>query len=116
VLGTSPQRIAIVGAGLIGSELANDLALAGHQLTLLDVQTRPLASCLSEAQSQQLLAAWRDLPLRFVGGVQVSGVTSLAASGQGDKQLSTQCGQTFTPYQPARVPLRVKTTSLPFTL
>lgn len=96
VLGTSPQRIAIVGAGLIGSELANDLALAGHQVTLLDEQTRPLASCLSEVQSQQLLAAWRDLPLRFVGGMQISGVTSLAASSQGDKQLSTSCGQTFT--------------------
>lgn len=95
VLGTSPQRIAIVGAGLIGSELANDLALAGHQVTLLDVQTRPLATCLSEAQSQQLLTAWRDLPLRFVGGVQVSGVKLLAASGQGDKQLGTACGQTF---------------------
>ncbi|MDP2441039.1 MAG: FAD-dependent oxidoreductase [Polaromonas sp.] len=96
VLGTSPQRIAIVGAGLIGSELANDLALAGHQVTLLDVQTRPLATCLSEAQSQQLLAAWRDLPLRFVGGVQVSGVKSLATSGEGEKQLGTPCGQTFT--------------------
>ncbi|WP_341917676.1 FAD-dependent oxidoreductase [Polaromonas sp. YR568] len=96
LLGTSPKRIAIVGAGLIGSELANDLALAGHQVTLLDVQTRPLASCLSEVQSQQLLAAWRELPLQFVGGVQVSGVKSLAASGQGDKQLGTACGQTFT--------------------
>ncbi|MDI1338413.1 FAD-dependent oxidoreductase [Polaromonas sp.] len=195
VLGSSAQRIAIVGAGLIGSELANDLALAGHQVTLLDVQTRPLASCLSEAQSQQLLAAWRDLPLRFVAGVQISGVKSLATSGQGEKQLGTACGQTFTvdhiivaaglqtpsrlarsaglawnrgidvqpdslatsvegihalgdcisvkgevsrfiepigrqaqtlaagilglaavPYHPARVPLRVKTTSLPFTL
>jgi rubredoxin-NAD+ reductase len=95
-LGHEVQRIAIVGAGLIGSELANDLALAGHQVTLLDVQTRPLANCLSQAQSQQLLAAWRDLPLRCVGGVQISGVTSLATSGQGDKQLSTSCGQTFT--------------------
>ncbi|MDI1271996.1 FAD-dependent oxidoreductase [Polaromonas sp.] len=96
VLGASAQRIAIVGAGLIGSELANDLALAGHQVTLLDVQTRPLASCLSEAQSQQLLAAWRDLPLRFVGGVQISGMKSPAASGHGVKQLDTACGQTFT--------------------
>ena len=95
-LGTSPQRIAIVGAGLIGSELANDLALAGHQVTLLDVQDRPLASCLSPAQSQELLAAWRELPLHFVGGVQVSEVKSLAVSGQGEKQLSTPCGQNFT--------------------
>ena len=95
-LGTSAQRIAIVGAGLIGSELANDLALAGHQVTLLDVQDRPLATCLSPAQSQELLAAWRELPLHFVGGVQVSEVKSLAASSHGEKQLSTPCGQNFT--------------------
>ncbi|WP_395056835.1 FAD-dependent oxidoreductase [Polaromonas sp.] len=94
-LGDTTQHIAIVGAGLIGSELANDLALAGHQVTLLDLQARPLAACLSEAQSQQLLNAWRDLPLRFVGGVQIDKVTRLAEAGQPAKQLSTQCGQQF---------------------
>jgi rubredoxin-NAD+ reductase len=35
--------VLIVGAGLIGSELANDLALGGHRITLLDVQAEPLA-------------------------------------------------------------------------
>jgi rubredoxin-NAD+ reductase len=94
-LGDQAQDIAIVGAGLIGSELANDLALAGHRVTLLDVQARPLAACLSETQSQQLLQAWQALPLRFVGGVKVSEVTPLAGEGQGAKQIHTECGQRF---------------------
>ena len=87
----APQRVAVVGAGLIGCELANDLALAGHAVTLMDVAARPLAAALSEAQSQQLLGAWAALPLQFVGGVRVHDVTA-AATG---KQITTACGQHF---------------------
>lgn len=99
LLGTAPQRIAIAGAGLIGCELANDLALAGHHVTLLDLQARPLAAWLSEAQSQELLAAWSALPLRFVGQVQVSQVIPVAGDTIGVaavKQVFTECGQVFT--------------------
>ncbi len=88
-LGSPPQRVAVVGAGLIGCELANDLALAGHRVTLIDVAARPLAAALSAAQSQQLLDAWAGLPISFVGGVQVDGVS---ASDTG-KQISTTCGR-----------------------
>ena len=97
-LGGSPQRIAVVGAGLIGSELANDLALAGHSVTLLDLATRPLASCLLEAQSALLLQAWATLPIRFVGGVQVSEVQQTVDSAESPvaRQITTQCGQVFT--------------------
>lgn len=66
-LGGSPQSVAVVGAGLIGSELANDLALAGHHVTLLDVASRPLAACLDAAQSAQLVDAWKTLPISFIG-------------------------------------------------
>ena len=92
-LGDQPRRIAIVGAGLIGCELANDLAIAGHYVTLLDVAARPLASMLQEAQSQQLLSAWRSLPLKFVGGVQIKSTNAQHPSGE--KVITTECGQSL---------------------
>ena len=96
-LGSTPKRIAVVGAGLIGSELANDLALAGHSVTLLDVATRPLAGCLQVGQSQQLLDAWKALPLTFVGGVQVASVHEQVISDSvALKQVTTECGRVFT--------------------
>jgi len=73
-LAGGPQRVAIVGAGLVGCELANDLALAGHTVTLLDLQDRPLAAVLPGLASQRLLQAWQGLPIHFRGGVQVRGV------------------------------------------
>jgi rubredoxin-NAD+ reductase len=91
VLGEASKRIAVAGAGLIGSELANDLALAGHEVVLLDIATRPLAASLTEDQSAQLLAAWSSLPLKFVGGMQVADI-STASDG---KVLKTLCGQAF---------------------
>ena len=71
----APQRVLIAGAGLVGCELANDLALAGHPVTLLDMNALPLATLLREAASRELMAAWQGLPLQFVGGVHISGVT-----------------------------------------
>lgn len=90
-LGDSPQDVAIVGAGLIGSELANDLALGGHRVTLLDVQAAPLARWPAEQAGAPLLEAWKDLPIRFVGGVQVTQLERVA----GRYRLSTGCGQRF---------------------
>lgn len=74
-LATGAQDVAIVGAGLVGCELANDLALAGHRITLVDLQARPLAAQVPAAASARLLQAWQDLPIDFLGGVQVSGVS-----------------------------------------
>ena len=78
--GGERQRIAIVGAGLVGSELANDLALGGHQVLLTDVSARPLASVLTPAESQELLDAWSALNISFVGQMSVK-VASKTASG-----------------------------------
>jgi rubredoxin-NAD+ reductase len=79
-LAAPAQHIAIVGAGLVGCELANDLALAGHRITLLDQQTRPLAAQLPAIASARLLQAWAALPITFIGGVQVVGVSRDAAA------------------------------------
>jgi rubredoxin-NAD+ reductase len=86
-----PQRVLIAGAGLVGCELANDLALAGYPVTLLDLCERPLSSLLTEAQSNELLAAWRDLPLTFVGGVDITGVRASGSS----RTVSAQDGRQF---------------------
>ena len=96
-LGGSHKSVAVVGAGLIGCELANDLALAGHSVTLLDVAARPLAAALQEDQSAQLLQAWRSLPLTFMGGVHISLVGAADAHDPaGKKQIKTVSGQTLT--------------------
>lgn len=90
-LGDTPKDVLIVGAGLVGSELANDLALGGHRITLLDVQTEPLARWHDAQAGAQVLQAWQDLPIRFVGGVTVAQVEQV----QGRYRVTTACGQRF---------------------
>lgn len=88
-LGDQSRDVLIVGAGLIGSELANDLALGGHRIRLLDVQRQPLARWPDAGAP--LLQAWKDLPIRFVGGVSVTGIERL-----GDRyRVTTRDGQRF---------------------
>lgn len=66
-----PQQVVLIGAGLVGCEIANDIALSGHSVVLLDVATRPLANFLSESESAELVAAWSKLPISFLGGTKV---------------------------------------------
>ena len=98
VLASGQQRIAIVGAGLIGCELANDLALAGHRITLLDPLPTPLARWPAPQAGTPLLAAWKDLPgqpIAFVGGVSIAGVENTEHGGQTCHVVRTACGQGF---------------------
>lgn len=89
-LGDAPKDVLIIGAGLIGSELANDLALGGHRITLLDVQAAPLARWPEEQAGGPLLAAWQGLPIRFLGCATVNAVVRDA---QGRYCVDTACGQ-----------------------
>jgi len=91
VLGEAPRDVLIVGAGLVGSELANDLALGGHHVTLLDVQDQPLARWAAEGAGHKLLGAWGTLPIRFIGQVKVASVEKLSAG----YRVTTECGQVF---------------------
>ncbi|MES2072599.1 MAG: FAD-dependent oxidoreductase [Pseudomonadota bacterium] len=52
-----PARVAILGAGLIGCEFADDLAGAGHQVTLIDPNPMPLAALAPAALSLGLHTA-----------------------------------------------------------
>ena len=88
-LGAQPQHVAIVGAGLIGSELANDLALGGHRVTLIDTQARPLARWPADQAGEPLLAAWSGLPIHFMGAVQLQDLQRQGAQ----YQLRTSDGQ-----------------------
>lgn len=53
--------IVIIGAGLIGCEFANDLALAGHRVHVVDPSARPLAAMLPELAGLQLQQALGEL-------------------------------------------------------
>lgn len=50
-------RVTILGAGLIGCEFADDLAGAGHSVTLIDPSALPLAALAAPALSAGLQAA-----------------------------------------------------------
>ena len=58
-------RITILGAGLIGCEFAEDLSAAGHHVTLVDPNQRPLSALAAPALSQGLTAAWRMRAIRL---------------------------------------------------
>lgn len=86
---TGPREVLIIGAGLVGSELANDLALGGHRITLMDLQTRPLARWPAVQAGVPLLEAWRDLPIEFVGGEEVTAIEKK----QGRLRITTGSGR-----------------------
>ncbi|HEV7817186.1 MAG TPA: FAD-dependent oxidoreductase [Janthinobacterium sp.] len=73
-LSGAKKHIAIIGAGMVGCELAEDFAHAGHRVTLLDMQAQPMAALLPALAASRLRANLEQLGVRFVGPVQVSGV------------------------------------------
>ena len=85
-----PRRVAIVGAGMVGCELADDFALAGHRVTLLDRHAEPLAALLPPLAGRRLRASLEQRGVRYVGAVQVSGVT---VDGHGVKRIATADGR-----------------------
>lgn len=68
------QRVAILGAGLIGCEFANDLLAAGYGVAIIDPGSRPLSSLLPAEAGKQLERELGKLGARWHFGVKAEKV------------------------------------------
>lgn len=69
---SNKARVIIMGAGLIGCEFSDDLASAGHEVTLIDPNALPLAALAPTAISQGLYAALSEKGVRLKLGTTAS--------------------------------------------
>ena len=77
-LATGSQHVAIVGAGMVGTEIAEDLLKAGHQVTLIDLNDAPLSQMLPPKATSRIAQAVNSQGIQFLGGYQVSGITRIS--------------------------------------
>ncbi|WP_138512982.1 FAD-dependent oxidoreductase [Rhodoferax bucti] len=70
------KTVVVMGAGLIGCEFANDLALAGVQVHVADPAARPLAALLPAEAGEQLQAALSGLGVQWHFGTSVGSVNA----------------------------------------
>ncbi len=75
----SAKQIAIIGAGLIGCEFANDLAGAGYGVTVIDPTAYPLSSLMPREAGKQLLEPLAKLGITWRFGTAVQAVNRTAA-------------------------------------
>lgn len=68
------SRVCIVGAGLVGCEFANDLAAAGHGVTVVNSTALPLTNVLPEALGRQVMSRLANLGVDWRCGRDVIGV------------------------------------------
>lgn len=67
-------HVLLIGAGLIGSEYANDLLASGHRVTLVDPLAWPLGTLLPQALGEDLKAALAEAGAGFHLGRSVRAV------------------------------------------
>lgn len=73
------RRVAIIGAGLIGCEFANDLVGAGFNVVVIDPMARPLASLLPPAAGDAVRLALAEAGIEWRLGTGVESVNATAA-------------------------------------
>ncbi|MGO2363669.1 MAG: FAD-dependent oxidoreductase [Psychrobacter sp.] len=88
-LATGSQHVAIVGAGMVGTEIAEDLLKAGHKVTLIDLNDAPLSQMLPPKATARIAQAVKSQGINFLGGYQVSAITRISdgTSEDSDGQL-----------------------------
>jgi rubredoxin-NAD+ reductase len=87
-----PRRVAIIGAGMVGCEMAEDFSRAGHAVTLIDLSREPLAGLLPPRASERLHASFEAQGILFAGQTQVHEVTGTA---NGIKRIVAVDGRSF---------------------
>jgi rubredoxin-NAD+ reductase len=69
------RHVAILGAGLIGCEFANDLAAAGYRVTVIAPSAQPLANLLPEAAGQAVSQGLAEVGVYWVFGHRAQAVS-----------------------------------------
>ena len=68
------KRVVILGAGLIGCEFANDLQNTEHQVTVIDLASRPLGRLIPEYVAASFQEKLEEIGIHFVLGTTVEKV------------------------------------------
>ncbi len=74
------QHVAIMGAGLIGCEYANDLLNGGHQVSVIDPSTSALSGLIPEPAGKAVVAGLSDAGASFYLGQYVQSVRDTGKS------------------------------------
>mgnify|MGYP000114837844 CR=1 FL=1 len=74
----SAHNIAVIGAGLIGCEFANDLAAKGHRVAVIDPSAHPLGRLLPPRVGQALQARLGEIGIEWHLATSVTGIETRA--------------------------------------
>lgn len=83
---THAKTVAILGAGMVGVELAEDLVNAGFLVSLIDVNSYPLAGMFPSVVGERILRAITSLGVQWMADSTVLDVTDINIT----KQVSLQ--------------------------
>lgn len=72
---STPKNIAIIGAGMVGVELAEDLQKSSHQVSLIDISPYPLSALLPSVAGERILSALVGMGINWLGGSVVQSIT-----------------------------------------
>lgn len=73
-----PHRLAIIGAGMVGCELAEDMARAGHAVNLISLTEEPMEGLFPRQAGQRLRRGLQGLGIRFHGATRVESLSAMA--------------------------------------
>lgn len=90
-LSTKPQQsVLIIGAGMVGCELAEDFTRAGHEVTLLNRDHIPLHPLLPEQAGEKLIQSFSKLGVNHKANSQLK---QMESTSEGRYKVTLQSGE-----------------------